>query len=155
MYVNAGGPTLPTTRGCSPATYKTCALYREIYSYGRRPIGFGGTPSQDHPLPDLPGLEPDFGSIPTAIMGLERLQCLKISKCRLQLRQNDLAVLTSLAKLSSLEMRKEEWSEDTERAPNSPYHTWDRLSKEVMNSLREKLPELIVQIDPIPREVYA
>ena len=52
-----------------------------------------------------------FGSIPTAIMGLERLEYLNISKCPLQLGQQCLAVLVSLPKLRTLEMRKEELSQ--------------------------------------------
>ena len=97
--------------------------------------------------------ENNFGSIPDAIMGLERLECLKICKCRLQLRQQDLAVLLSLSKLRALEMRKEKWSEDTDRSPDSPYHTWDRKSRELMNSLQEKSPELDLQIDLIPSKI--
>ena len=90
-----------------------------------------------------------FDSIPTAIMGLERLQCVNLSRCPLQIRQQCLSVLASLSNLSTLVVRKEKWSQDTNRSPDSMYHSWDRKSKELMNGLQKKLPELRVQIRPI------
>ena len=99
--------------------------------------------------------ENKFWSIPTAIMGLERLECLKISQCPLQLGQQCLAVLASLSKLCTLEMRKEEWSEDTDRPPDSPFYTWDTESRDLIDSIREKMPELDVHAQTdIPQRVW-
>ena len=96
-----------------------------------------------------------FWSIPTAIKGLERLECLKISQCPLQLGYQCLAILASLSKLRTLEMRKEEWSEDTDRPPDSPFYSWDAESRKMIDRIRELMPELDVhaQID-IPQRVW-
>ena len=126
--------------------------------------GFESESGQQFPLhlaratPHLTHLdlsENGFHSIPTVIMGLERLQCLKISRCPLRIWEQCTAVLTSLSKLRTLEMRKEGWSEDSGRSPHSAYYTWDRKSRELIDRIREQMPELIVRIDPIPREMEA
>ena len=90
--------------------------------------------------------ENGFSSIPSAVVGLERLQHLNLSMCPLQLRQQRLGILTSLSKLRTLELRKEGWYQGSGHSSDSGYHTWDRKSRELVNILLEKLPELDVQI---------
>ena len=91
------------------------------------------------------------GSIPNAIMGLESLQYLKISKCPLQLRQQCLAILISLSKLRTLEMKKKKWYQGSHRPPDSPFYSWDAESREMMNTIEGKLPGLDMQIGPAQR----
>ena len=87
-------------------------------------------------------------NIPTAIMGLEILECLNLSKCPLRLWDQCLAVLRSLPKLRILEMRKKRWYQGSSHSPYSPFHRWDAESRELMDSLAAEMPELDVQIEP-------
>ena len=93
--------------------------------------------------------ENGFGSIPTTIVGLERLQCLNISKGPLQLGYQCLAVLTSLPKLRTLDLRKQEWSEgyvlSWGREPDV-YNDWNGLSEGILKHVREQLPQLHVLV---------
>ena len=79
--------------------------------------------------------ESGFHSIPTAVMGLERLQHLKICKCPLELGQDCLAILMSLPMLRTLELRKVEWSKGSSHSQVSVYHSWDSGILEVMNRI--------------------
>ena len=92
--------------------------------------------------------ENGFSSMPAALMGLERLQYLNLSKCPLRLRPQCFAVLMTLTKLNTLELRKEEWYQGLHRPPDSPLYAWDAESRELMDSIREKMPELDVQVGP-------
>ena len=85
-----------------------------------------------------------FDSIPTAIMGLERLQHLDISQNPLQIRQACLDSVMSLPKLCILVMRKED---DEQPYPFQPWlHPWDTDSLNSIASIRSMLPRLNVQL---------
>ena len=90
-----------------------------------------------------------FSKFPSGIIGLIELRYLDISWCPLRLDDSFSAVVKSLSQLCILKMKKPKLpsSRPTElRSREKLIYTWDPVSLSLIESIREDLPGLDLQI---------